>query len=340
MPGRRCFMVRMSVHFFAIVALALIGSVDDSSAETCPPLEGFAPLEAMAVYDGACLYGAEDAGFTRFSLPVGPMKGGAPTELKPVEGQLQRRLYVAPAGASAADVFLNYRTALLGAGFSSLFECAGRSCGSNNALLGKLVIYPAERKLKNLGSASEFALYIKEGEHYMAAVSADGTRHVALYVAQNQKAPLSGNASERAAVHLDLVTSSALETRMIDAAAMAKGISNEGHIALDNVYFDFGTANLSPEAAPAIVEMAKLLTSNPALKVYIVGHTDWIGDAETNMSLSQKRAQAVMAALVSAGISKDRLAAAGMGMLAPRASKQTEPGRAMNRRVELVERPG
>ncbi|WP_168801081.1 OmpA family protein [Rhizobium rhizophilum] len=333
-------MVRISAQFFAIFALALLGSVDDSSAETCPPLEGFAPLEAMAVYDGACLYGAEDAGFTRFDLPVGPMKGGAPTELKPVEGQLQRRLYVAPEGASAADVFLNYRTALLGAGFSSLFECAGRSCGSNNALLGKLVIYPADRKLRNLGSASEFALYIKDGEHYMAAVSADGTRHVALYVAQNQKAPLSGNASERAAVHLDLVTSAALESRMIDAAAMAKGISDEGHIALDNVYFDFGTANLSPEAAPAIAEMTKLLTSNPELKVYIVGHTDWIGDAETNLSLSQKRAQAVMAALVSAGISKERLAAAGMGMLAPRASNQTEPGRAMNRRVELVERPG
>ncbi|WP_187182167.1 OmpA family protein [Rhizobium sp. WL3] len=332
-------MVRMSAQFFAIAALALIGSVDDSSAETCPALDGFAPLEAMAVYDGACLYGAEDAGFTRFDLPVGPMKGGAPTELKPVEGQLRRRLYVAPAGASAADVFLNYRTALLGAGFSSLFECAGRSCGSNNALLGKLVIYPADRKLRNLGTASEFALYIKDGEHYMAAVSADGTRHVALYVAQNQKAPLSGNASERAAVHLDLVTSAALESRMIDAAAMAKGISDEGHIALDNVYFDFGTANLSPEAAPAIAEMAKLLASNPGLKVYIVGHTDWVGDGETNLSLSQKRAQAVMAALVSAGIAKERLAAAGMGMLAPRASNQTEPGRAMNRRVELVERP-
>lgn len=333
-------MVRISAQFFAIFALALLGSVHDSSAETCPALEGFAPLEAMAVYDGACLYGAEDAGFVRFDLPVGPMKGGAPTELKPVEGQLQRRLYVAPAGASAADAFLNYRTALLGAGFSPLFECAGRACGSNNALLGKVVIYPADRKLRNLGSASEFALYIKDGEHYMAAVSADGTRHVGLYVAQNQKAPLSGNASERAAVHLDLVTSAALEIRMIDAAAMAKGISDEGHIALDNVYFDFGTANLSPEAAPAIAEMTKLLTSNPELKVYIVGHTDWIGDAETNLSLSQKRAQAVMAALVSAGISKERLAAAGMGMLAPRASNQTEPGRAMNRRVELVERPG
>lgn len=333
-------MVRMSTKVFAILALILLGSAYTSAAETCPALEGFAPLEAMAVYEGACLYGAEDAGFTRFDLPVGPMKGRSLSEVKPIEGQLQRRLYVAPEGASAADVFLNYRTALLGAGFSPLFECSARACGSNNALLGKMVIYPPLRKLKNLGKASEFALYIDGDEHYMAAVSADGMRHVALYVAQNQKAPLSGNASERAAVHLDLVTSAALKTRMIDAAAMAKGISDEGHIALDNVYFDFGTANLSPESAPTIAEMAKLLTGNPALKVYIVGHTDWVGDAETNLSLSHKRAQAVMAALVSSGISTDRLAAAGMGMLAPRASNQTEQGRAMNRRVELVERPG
>lgn len=331
-------MIRFSMKYFGIITLALLGFGQHSAAETCPVLEGYAPLDALAVYDGACLYGSEDAGFTRFELPVGPMKGRALSEVKPVEGQLQRRLYVAPDGASAADLFLNYRMALLGAGYSSLFECSGRACGSNNALLGKLIIYPPERKLKNLGAVSEFALNIEGDEHYMAAVSADGTRHVALYVAQNRKAPLSGNASERAAVHLDLVTSAALESRMIDAAAMAKGISDEGHIALDNVYFDFGTANLSPDAAPAIAEMAKLLAGNPALKVYIVGHTDWIGDADTNLSLSQKRAQAVMAALVSSGIAADRLAAAGMGMLAPRASNTTEAGRAMNRRVELVER--
>ncbi|MDQ0422875.1 outer membrane protein OmpA-like peptidoglycan-associated protein [Peteryoungia aggregata LMG 23059] len=332
-------MTRHSLKFIGIIALVLLGFARTSAAETCPVLEGFAPLEALPVYDGACLYGAEDAGFTRFELPVGPMKGRTVSEVKPIEGQLQRRLYVAPEGASAADVFLNYRTALLGAGFSPLFECSARTCGSNNALLGKLIIYPPQRKLGNLGKASEFALYIDGDEHYMAAVSADGTRHVALYVAQNQKTPISENASERAAVHLDLVTAAALESRMIDAAAMAKGISDEGHIALDNVYFDFGTANLSPEAAPAIAEMAKLLTANPALKVYIVGHTDWIGDADTNLSLSQKRAQAVMAALVSSGIAAERVAAAGMGMLAPRASNQTEAGRALNRRVELVERP-
>jgi OmpA-OmpF porin, OOP family len=54
---------------------------------------------------------------------------------------------------------------------------------------------------------------------------------------------------------------------------------------LDSVYFDFRTATLSPEAAPAIAEMVKLLTDNPGLKVYIVGHTDWIGDPAGNQIL-------------------------------------------------------
>ncbi|MFN5999038.1 MAG: OmpA family protein, partial [Paracoccaceae bacterium] len=82
----------------------------------------------------------------------------------------------------------------------------------------------------------------------------------------------------------------------------------------------------------------KLLTDNPGLKVYIVGHTDWIGDPAKNQTLSEQRAQAVVAALVQAGIAGDRLGAAGMGLFAPRASNATEEGRTLNRRVELVER--
>jgi outer membrane protein OmpA-like peptidoglycan-associated protein len=267
------------------------------------------------------------------------MKGRALGDVLAVEGQLQRRLYVAPEGASAADLFGNYKAALKDAGFVSLFECARRECGSPNSLLGKLVIYGPDRKLKNLGQDSEFALYIEGDEHFLVAKSADGARHIAVYVAQNQNRPISGQAAGRAAVHIDLITSAALEAKMIDAAAMAKGITEDGHIALDNVFFDFGTAQLSPEAEPAILEMVKLLTDNSALKVYIVGHTDWVGDAAANQDLSAARAQAVVNALVQAGIDKGRLGAAGMGLFAPRASNATEAGRALNRRVELVERP-
>ena len=256
-----------------------------SGAQTCPVVDGFGDIEGLPVYKDACLFGAEDAGFNNFSLPIGPMKGRAMGDVLAVEGQLQRRLYVAPEGASAADLFGNYKAALADAGFITLFECGGRECGSPNALLGKLVIDGPDRKLRNLGQDSEFALYIEGDEHFLAAKSADGARHIAVYVAQNQNLTISGQAAGRAAVHIDLITSAALEAKMIDAAAMAKGITEDGHIALDNVYFDFGTAQLSPEAAPAITEMVKLLSDNPALKVYIVGHTDWIGDADANQIL-------------------------------------------------------
>lgn len=323
---------------------ALIGAMfchvlaSPAEAQSCPELPGFAPLESLPVYDGACLFGAEDAGFIAHDLVIGPMKGRALGETTALEGTLQRRLYVAPEGTSAFDLFSNYRNALTQAGFNILFECIKRECGSPNALLGKLVIYGPDRTLRNLEKDSEFALYIDGDEHYLAARSADGTRHIAVYVAQNKKNSISKQAAGRAAVHIDLVTSAALEAKMIDAAAMAKGITDEGHVALDNVYFDFGTATLSLEAAPAIAEMVKLLTENPGLKVYIVGHTDWIGDPAKNQTLSEQRAKAVVAALVDSGIAGDRLGAAGMGLFAPRASNATEAGRTLNRRVELVER--
>jgi OOP family OmpA-OmpF porin len=307
-------------------------------AETCPDLPGFAPLEGIQVFEGACLFGAEDAGFTQHRLPIGPMKGRELSAFEPLEGQLQRRLYVAPDGVSPAELMGNYQQSLAAAGFKTLFECAGRDCGSNNGLLGKLVIYGPDRKLQNLKAQSEFALHIDKDERFMAAKSADGSRYIAVYVAQNKLNSLSKQAAGRAAVHVDLLTTAALQSAMIDAAAMAKGISDEGHVAVENVFFDFGTATLTPEAAPALAEMAKLMADNPGLRVFIVGHTDWVGDAEANLALSRSRAQAVVAALVAQGVGPDRVEASGVGMLSPRATNTTDAGRQLNRRVELVER--
>jgi outer membrane protein OmpA-like peptidoglycan-associated protein len=75
------------------------------------------------------------------------------------------------------------------------------------------------------------------------------------------------------------------------------------------------------------------------LQVIIVGHTDGKGAFDYNLSLSQRRAQAVVSALNSGhGIKSSRLTAAGAGMIAPVASNRTDEGRAKNRRVEIVER--
>src|ERR1035438_1961363 len=124
----------------------------------------------------------------------------------------------------------------------------------------------------------------------------------------------------------------------IDAASMANSIADSGSVAIYGINFDTAKSDIKPESEPAIDEIAKLLTDNPTLKVYIVGHTDMVGDAASNVRLSQARAQSVITALVSKhGIAAARLIAFGNGPYAPVASNKTDDGRDRSRRVELVE---
>jgi outer membrane protein OmpA-like peptidoglycan-associated protein len=124
----------------------------------------------------------------------------------------------------------------------------------------------------------------------------------------------------------------------IDAAAMARDISATGRVAIYGILFDTGKAELKPESGIALTEIAKLLDGNPALKVYVVGHTDMTADLATNLKLSSARAQAVVNELVSRhAIAAARLIPFGAGPYAPVASNKAEEGRTKNRRVELVE---
>jgi outer membrane protein OmpA-like peptidoglycan-associated protein len=103
------------------------------------------------------------------------------------------------------------------------------------------------------------------------------------------------------------------------------------------IYFDTASATLKPESAAAIQEVAKMLKAEPGLKVYIVGHTDTVGNVDANLKLSRDRAESVIQALATThGIQTARLRSFGNGPFAPVASNANEDGRALNRRVELV----
>lgn len=122
-----------------------------------------------------------------------------------------------------------------------------------------------------------------------------------------------------------------------DAAAMANDINLTGHVAVYGIYFDSGRSLIKPESAQAIGEIAKLLKSQPGLKLFVVGHTDSQGGVDGNITLSQARAEAVLKSLVGEhGIAPARLRAFGCGQFSPVASNDNDAGRARNRRVELV----
>jgi outer membrane protein OmpA-like peptidoglycan-associated protein len=124
-----------------------------------------------------------------------------------------------------------------------------------------------------------------------------------------------------------------------DAAALGSGLKDAGHVEVTGIFFDFAKADIKPESEAALNEVIKLLRSNAAWKVWIVGHTDNVGTVESNLTLSAARAAAVVKALTQKGIAAGRLAAHGAGPFAPVAANDTEEGRARNRRVELVKQP-
>lgn len=125
-----------------------------------------------------------------------------------------------------------------------------------------------------------------------------------------------------------------------DAAAMSNDLRATGHVAVYGIFFDTGKAAVKPESRAALDEVAKLLKADPNLRLWVVGHTDWVGKVDDNLRLAQARAEAVASELtVAYGIPAGRLRGYGVGPLAPVAGNDDEGGRAKNRRVELVKQP-
>jgi|SRR5579871_131016 len=121
------------------------------------------------------------------------------------------------------------------------------------------------------------------------------------------------------------------------AAAMAAQLQGKQcRVELHGVYFNSGSAVLLEESEPMLKEVAALVKSSPEGTLTIEGHTDNIGSAQYNQSLSERRAAAVRDALVTRyGIGPGRLLAKGYGLTRPVETNTTFEGRARNRRVEL-----
>lgn len=103
-----------------------------------------------------------------------------------------------------------------------------------------------------------------------------------------------------------------------------------------DVRFDYDSSSLTAAAQSNLDKMVGIFNEYPDTDILIVGHTDSKGSESYNQGLSERRANSVVSYLKSKGVKSSRLSAIGQGETAPRASNDTDAGRAQNRRVEFA----
>jgi outer membrane protein OmpA-like peptidoglycan-associated protein len=255
--------------------------------------------------------------FTSYQLVTGLEAKDMSFQGKAIEGTVTRIVYTNPSDRSTLEIFRNYRQALADAGGKILYECELDACG-------KAYARSAWNRFNGLFAASD------GDPRYLAAQVTKGDVHafVALMVGKQR-------------TQLDVIEVKAMDTGLVavDADALAKDIAKAGSVRVYGILFDLDKADIRPESKPTLEAIAGLLKQQPGLSLFVVGHTDSSGEFEHNMTLSAARARAVATAITrDHGIAAARLAAHGVGPLAPVAPNTTDDGRQLNRRVELVAR--
>jgi OmpA-OmpF porin, OOP family len=314
-------------------------------------------------YDGSFIVAYENQSFTDFVLPLSrlePVPGKKdthnnryyePKQKKPLEGAYTRLVYLIPANRSPLEVLRNYQQEITQKGGKILFECKDVECGGSATRSSSggggdmslaMFLLPQEKIKDPHFSNGNCAMTarISDQRYATAEVPAQSAHLSILAYTLNADVPSCKAFSGRTIAVIDILEDKPREQKMITVTAveMAKQISSVGSVALYGIYFDVNKADVKTESEPALLEIAKLLKSNAALKLLVVGHTDRVGTLPFNMDLSQRRAAAVVNALVTKHqIAQSRLMPLGVAFASPVASNTSEEGRAKNRRVELVE---
>ena len=198
----------------------------------------------------------------------------------------------------------------------------GMSIMAKDADIERYVGHPASFRI--LGDGQALKLYADEKR--IANIPNGGFqrgRTLALY--------LQGRDDEKNAVYVTRIRVAESNKDIYDE------LSASGRWATQGILFETGKSDLKPESTPTLKAIAAALKGHPDLKVEIQGHTDNVGSAGSNMTLSQARAEAVKAALqADYAVDASQLTAKGYGDTKPMGKNTTPEGRANNRRVEIV----
>lgn len=305
-------------------------------------------------FEGSWLIGWRKAGFAEarplamLSDTVAQQKGL--NNRLAVEGEATELYYVSPPGRSSQEVQRAYEDLLKKAGAVLVYSCSDDSwgCYTRGGPAGQMLAdgaVPRDQQAQvPWGTSLAFGPMSRNLRLAVHRLTQKGTdTWVTVYTVDSP--PDVREFANSAASYVQVVQPRPPEPERppgtLTATQLAASLASDGRVVLPPLAISPGRRpQFKKEAGPQLAEVAKLLVAKPDLRLYVVAHTDYQADKRA-LAQSRKEAELVVTALTRRfGIARDRVALRAVGAAAPLARNNTEAGRARNRRLELVERPG
>lgn len=301
-------------------------------AQTNSDIKGTKDYPLVSRFEGSIIKYYKETKWDSYKLPVFKNDITKPNYEKPLvlEGKIMRWQYSASADNNPAYIMKNYEKAFKNSGYKILLKGKpGEDFKMNQAgFYGEFYGDWEKLKLEKFGFKFE-----PIGNHIAIIVAKAHKNKNNIYIVE-----VISDFSNTTMITQDVIEVEAAETGLVTSKNMADDIAANGHIAIYDIHFDPGKSKIKSDSANALKNIAEYLNAHSDKQFFIVGHAAGIGDFKKGMKLSELRAKAVKNELVlKYSVHKIQLEAYGVGALCPRASNNSEAGRAKNRRVEIVE---
>ena len=294
--------------------------------------------ELLTRYPGSKIiyYFQKDYNELQFAIQAGKPEKEPQKWLK-VTGHQTAIVYEIPMGKSTVEVMKNYQDAFKANKAEILFECKGGECdGTTTWYSAKFFenVYGKDNRQSN----GETSHYYDFGSYHVAQrymVGKISTSDKIYYVEIGMTPTYDGKPVK---VSVEVIEQDVMQSGLItiNANVIKEALEKEGKLILNGILFDTGKTDLKPSSLDVIKLVGDYLNENPKVQLYIVGHTDDVGNFGDNTLLSEGRAIRVAEALQNFGNFQDRITPIGVGPVCPVATNETEDGRTKNRRVEIV----
>lgn len=348
-----------------LIALTLLFMCSNSYSNAEIPtkdIKGSKDHSLLGRIEGAYIVAYRHNNYDEFTMPLSKLMEAdgrdksnnmkyEPKNKKTLEGSYTRLVYLLPKNISPLGALRSYQEEIKSKGGDVLFECKDEECGGDSTRSSgggggrmslAMYLFPGEKVTEGNFTNGNCAMTEKmSGQRYAVYNMPSKNMHISLLAYSLNDDLYCKEFTDYTILIFDIIEEKNNNIKVNENKGI--GSSNlflrNGKMILKSVTFDKEKVTTTPEFEEEFKKITELIKNNKKIELLVVSHTDNQDTLSMNMSMSQKRADALVKEMIeNYDVSSDRLVAIGVGSASPITSNNTKEGRIINERIEIVVR--